>query len=204
MVGGGVLRWCGERPPGGRAIQRCLGAWTRTPRCGMLRTVPPLELPLPDDLPWEDQADLEEVHNTPSMMIGDIEVPVRIPGDPRYDLLDAIRRRDLRVAQGMVTAEELHAGLRHGSETVRGEAVIRLRARHPEDRRTIPALIEMLKHDPSSDVRFLTAMQLGHFADDQRVQNALAAASKSDPAADVRDEADWVLSQLEHEDGNLG
>jgi HEAT repeat protein len=146
------------------------------------------------DLPWEDQADLEEVHNASRIMIGDIEISVRVPGDPRYDLLDAIRRRDVRVAQRMVTADELLDGLRHGSEIVRGEAAIRLRARHADNRQTIPALIALLSHDPSGDVRFLATMQLGHFGADPRVRTALEAARQSDTDGTVREEAEWALN----------
>lgn len=102
----------------------------------------------------------------------------------------------------MTTADELHDGLRHGSDIVRGEVLIRLRAKHPDDHRTVPAIIATLKHDQSQDVRFLAAMQLRHFAD-ERAREALKAAMQSDPAEVVRDEAGWALSFLGASDGDV-
>lgn len=125
----------------------------------------------------QDQADLEDVVSPPSVVIGDVEIPLRPQGDPRFDRLDAIRRRDIRAAQEMTTEDELLRGLRHGSPIVRAEAVVRLAARFANDRRTPPALIEILAHDPVGDVRFMAAVRLQPFASDPRVRAALQSAT---------------------------
>ena len=64
------------------------------------------------------------------------------------------------VAQAMHSADELVAGMGHGDWMVRWQVIDRLLARAPDDERTIPVLVDHLRHDESPDVRGAIAMAL--------------------------------------------
>ena len=73
------------------------------------------------------------------------------------------------VAQAMHSADELVAGMDHGDSMVRSEVIDRLLARAPDDERTIPVLVDHLRHDESPDVRGAIARALWWLAPARRL-----------------------------------
>lgn len=97
-------------------------------------------------------------------------------------------------AQGLHSAEQLLDGVTDKDWRIRFESVDRLAARWHDDRRTLPALLELAEHDPVWQVRARGTMRLVDFDRDAVV--LIARRGLSDPSADVRWSANFVLFQF--------
>src|ERR1035437_3447167 len=107
--------------------------------------------------PAEDRADA--IHIGP---VGPI--PIFHDDDFRLEEDRAREKVNAAIADAMQSTEELLEGVReHPDEDVRCRAIPRLVARWRTDPRTVPALLEGLAEDTSSDVRDGIAMALGPF-----------------------------------------
>jgi hypothetical protein len=138
--------------------------------------------------PPEDRAD--------AIYIGPVgPIPIFHDDDFRLEEDRAREKANAAIADAMQSAEELLEGVReHPDEDVRCRAVPRLVARWRTDPRTVPALLEGLAEDASSDVRDGIAMALGSF-DELRVVTALRAAL-NDENEEVRWSPQYSLAQL--------
>jgi HEAT repeat protein len=115
-------------------------------------------------------------------------------------IVDESTPRMVAAGAGMVEAqklvsidEHLTALKEHRDLWVRREVVPRLAARGLDDPRTVPALIESLRHDEAAEVRDAAATALWS-VDDPRVRGAFSDAL-ADPDEDVRWSAAFGLSQ---------
>jgi HEAT repeats len=86
-------------------------------------------------------------------------------------------------AQGLHSVEQLLEGVADKDWRIRFESVDRLAARWHDDRRTLPALLELAEHDPAWQVRARGTMRLVDFDRDAVVP--IARRGLSDPSADV-------------------
>jgi HEAT repeat protein len=140
-----------------------------------------------NDLPPEDQPDV--------VWIGPVgPIPIHYEDDPRFDDERAAWSKAREKAQALHSAEELLEGVTDDDWMVRFEAVDRLAARWHNDRRTLPALLQLAEHDPVWQVRGKGMMRLVDFDRDAVVP--IARRGLTDPSADVRWSANFVLFQF--------
>jgi HEAT repeats len=90
-------------------------------------------------------------------------IPVHYEDDPRFDDERGAWSKARRKAQALHSAEELLQGVTDDEWRVRVEAVDRLAARWHDDRRTLPALLQLAEHDPVWQVRDRAMMRLVDF-----------------------------------------
>ena len=140
-------------------------------------------------------------HETPSadqpdtIWIGPVgPIPVFHDDDPRLQVDREEGRRFAAIVDAMHSADELLAGLRHPEDEVRWRVIDRLLARAGNDPRTVPAMIEALRADPSWKVRDTIAMRFAGLTD-PRIIVALRRAMNDDHE-EVRWSARYALNQL--------
>ena len=138
-------------------------------------------------LPPDDHPD--EIHIGP---VGPI--PVHFDDDPRLLEERAAWSRAARVAQSLITADELIGGMSHVDFRVRHDVVDRLVARAGDDDRTIPTLITAIASDPAWEVRDAAVMAL-RWPEDERIRAVLERAL-DDSHPEVRWSASYKLSQF--------
>jgi len=140
------------------------------------------------ELPPEDQPG--------TISIGPVHgIPVFHDDDPRLAEDRARWSEAARIAQSLVSADELLSGLADSAWRVRHEVIPRLVARASDDHRTVPALLTLLHQDPSWEVRSAVAMALHRF-DRPDVRAALRRAGARDDHSDVRWSAEYSLGQI--------
>jgi hypothetical protein len=98
-----------------------------------------------------------------------------------------------RLAQALISPEELLEGTRNLDWRVRYEVIDRLSARARDDSRTIDRLIAMLRRDNNAWVREKTALALSDFLTHKAAQEALKASAQLDENVDVRSSASLSL-----------
>jgi HEAT repeat protein len=138
-------------------------------------------------LPPDDQPD--EVYMGP---VGPI--PVHYDDDLRLADERAAWSNAAKIAQSLITADELIGGMRHSNWRVRHDVVDRLVARAGDDDRAIPTLIAAIDSDPAWEVRDAAVMAL-RWPDDDRVRAVLERAL-DDGHPEVRWSASYKLSQF--------
>jgi HEAT repeat protein len=138
--------------------------------------------------PPDDQPD--EVYIGP---VGPI--PVHYDDDPRLVDERAAWSRAAKVAQSLITADELIGGMSHADWRVRHDVVDRLVARAGDDARTIPTLITAIDSDPAWEVRDAAVMAI-RWPEDDRVMAVLEQAL-DDSHPEVRWSASYKLAQFE-------
>jgi HEAT repeat protein len=138
-------------------------------------------------LPPEDQPDV--------VWIGPVgPIPVYHDDDPRLADDRAAWSAARKLAQAMITADELLEGLTHPDWRVRHDVVERLVARAGDDERMIPALLVAVQDDPYWQVRDAVIMAL-RWPDDERVQSVLRSAQR-DPHEEVQWSANYKMTQF--------
>jgi hypothetical protein len=122
--------------------------------------------------------------------------PIRVwdENDPEFIAERAAWHEPRARAQAMMTVEEHLTGLGDSNWRCRHEVIDRLVARGKDDRRTLPALLNVLTTDPAWQVRDAVAMTLHEFPPAD-VEAALRKA-ENDAHPDVRWSAQYSLSQL--------
>ena len=138
-------------------------------------------------LPPDDQPD--EIYIGP---VGPI--PVHYDDDPRLIDERAAWSAAAKVAQSLITADELIGGMSHVDWRVRHDVVPRLVARAGDDSRTIPTLIAAIDSDPAWEVRDAAVMAL-RWPEDGRVMAVLERAL-DDSQPEVRWSASFKLAQF--------
>jgi HEAT repeat protein len=140
-----------------------------------------------NELPPEDQPDV--------VWVGPVgPIPIHYEDDPRFGDERVTWSNARKKAQGLHSVEQLLDGVTDKDWTIRFESVDRLAARWHDDRRTLPALLELAEHDPVWQVRARGTMRLVDFDRDAVVP--IARRVLSDPSADVRWSANFVLFQF--------
>jgi HEAT repeat protein len=139
------------------------------------------------ELPPEDRPD--------EIWIGGVgPIPIRYEDDPRLAEDREAWSKSTARAQAMHSADELLAGLVDADWRVRHEIVDRLIARARDDRRTLPALLKALAHDPAWQVRDAVAIRMADFERDAVLPALLTA--RADPHPEVRWSVEFSISQL--------
>ena len=147
-------------------------------------------LPIPkgmSQLPPEDQPDV--------FWIGPVEpTPIIEDDDPRFTEERAAWSKAGSKAQALHSSDELLSGIRDPDWRVRHESIDRLKARWPDDARTLPALLELAERDPEWRVRSGAMMAVGDF-DKERVAPT-ARRGLHDAQHEVRWAANFTLFQF--------
>ena len=121
-------------------------------------------------------------------------IPVHYDDDPRRVDERAAWSVAAKIAQSLITTDELIDGMSHADWRVRHDVVDRLVARAGDDNRTIPTLVTAIDSDPAWEVRDAAMMAL-RWPEDDRVIGVLKRAL-SDSHPEVRWSASYKLSQF--------
>jgi hypothetical protein len=95
--------------------------------------------------------------------------------------------------------DKLFAGLADRDPTSRLMSVELIADRAMDDPRAIPALLNLLEHDPSHDVRLMAAWCLTPLAGQPRIYQALLAAAAQDEDLEVRWQARYAITLTRRE-----